>query len=79
MLVLSRKIGESITLGRNIEVTILENQGGEIKLGIKAPKDVLILRTEIIRELELQNKASAHVGSGEVLGGVVDRLKKNPT
>lgn len=76
MLVLSRKVGESITLGRNIEVTILENHSGEIKLGIKAPKEVLILRTEIIREMELQNKASAHVGSGDVLGGVVDRLKK---
>lgn len=74
MLVLSRKVGESIVLGRDIEVSVLELQGGEVKLGISAPREVLILRKEIVEEVQRQNEKS-RFKSSEALLGVLDKLK----
>jgi carbon storage regulator len=48
MLVLSRKIGESIVIGRDVVVTVRETRGGRIRLSIEAPQDVLVLRKELI-------------------------------
>ncbi len=47
MLVLSRKIGESIVIGDNVVVTVRETHGGRIRLAIEAPRDVLVLRQEL--------------------------------
>lgn len=47
MLILNRKAGESIIIGDNVEISILEIQEGRIKIGIEAPKDVSILRKEV--------------------------------
>ena len=47
MLALSRKKGESLVLNNNIEVTVLEIKGEQVKLGITAPKDVPIYRKEV--------------------------------
>ena len=44
MLVLARKVGESIIIGDNIEITVIETKGDQIKLGIQAPKDLDIHR-----------------------------------
>ncbi|MBS4190258.1 carbon storage regulator CsrA [Bacillus sp. FJAT-49705] len=55
MLVLTRRKNESVILNENIEITILEIDGEQIKLGIKAPKDVEILRKEIILKIEEEN------------------------
>ena len=62
MLVLNRKIGESIILGDNIEVTLLDIQDGKIKIGIEAPRDVSILRKEIYEEVKAENEASVNTG-----------------
>ena len=51
MLVLSRKAGESIVLGRSIEVFVLEVQGNRVRLGVQAPADVPIARKEIIERI----------------------------
>lgn len=58
MLVLNRKPGESIIVGDNIEIKILEIQDGKIKIGIEAPKDVTILRKEVYDEVIAENKRS---------------------
>jgi carbon storage regulator len=58
MLVLNRKMGESIILGDNIEVTILDIQDGKIKIGIEAPKAVSILRKEVYEAIKAENEAS---------------------
>ena len=47
MLVLSRKEGESVTIDGNITVTVFRLAGGRVRLGIEAPKDVSILRSEL--------------------------------
>ena len=56
MLALSRKTGESIILGNNIEITVLEVRGDQIKLGIKAPKSVSIYRKELYLQIQQDNK-----------------------
>ncbi|OAI55166.1 hypothetical protein AYO44_00175 [Planctomycetaceae bacterium SCGC AG-212-F19] len=47
MLVLSRKIGEQIIIGNDIRVTVVDVKGGRVKLGIEAPTDVGIFRSEL--------------------------------
>lgn len=58
MLVVTRKLGESIIIGENIEISILEVSEGTIRIGINAPKNVRILRKELISEVENENKES---------------------
>ncbi len=50
MLVLARKLGESLIIGDNIKVTIEKISKGQIKIGIEAPKDVVIAREEVVKE-----------------------------
>ena len=50
MLVLGRKIGESFQIGQDIVITILQTRGGCIRVGIDAPKNVLILRNELLKK-----------------------------
>ena len=49
MLVLSRYSGERIKIGDNVMITIVSVEGDKVRIGIDAPKDVAILRTEIIK------------------------------
>lgn len=55
MLVLTRKENESLIINENIEITILGIDGDQIKLGIKAPKEIPILRKEIVIKTENEN------------------------
>jgi len=61
MLILNRKPGESIILGDNIEIRILEIQDGKIKIGIEAPKEVSILRKEVYDSIKTENEKSLEV------------------
>lgn len=58
MLVLTRKVNQSITLGQNIRVTILSVEGDRVSIGIDAPRDVRIFRSELIEETVIANKES---------------------
>lgn len=58
MLALSRKKGESLILNNNIEVTVLEIKGEQVKLGITAPKEVPVYRKEVYTQIRESNKAS---------------------
>jgi carbon storage regulator len=53
MLVLSRKIGEKILVGENIEVVVVDVRGDKVRLGIQAPKDIPVHREEITPETDL--------------------------
>ena len=55
MLVLSRKINQSIVIGDNIEIMLFDIRGDQIKLGINAPKTVKIFRKEVYEEVKSQN------------------------
>lgn len=56
MLALSRKEGESIVIGNNIEITILEVKGDQVKLGIAAPKSIPVYRKEIYTQIQEANR-----------------------
>lgn len=55
MLVLTRKLDESITIGTQIQVTVLEIRGGQVKLGIKASKEIPVNRTEVYERIVKEN------------------------
>ncbi len=59
MLALSRKQGESIMVGGNIELTILEVKGEQVKIGISAPKSVPVYRKEIYLQIQEENRQAA--------------------
>lgn len=59
MLALSRKVNESIMIGNDIEITILEIKGDQIKIGINAPKSVPIYRKELYLQILESNKEAA--------------------
>ena len=54
MLVLSRRIGESIVIGNHVTVTILEIRGDHVRLGIDAPRDVTVHRSEVLDAIAAQ-------------------------
>lgn len=56
MLVLSRKIGETIIIGDNIEISVVDIQGDTIRIGIDAPKAVKIFRKEVYEEIQAENR-----------------------
>ena len=66
MLALTRKKGEAIVINNNIEITILEIHGDQIKIGITAPKDVPIYRKEVYLQIQEENKAAISVDSAEI-------------
>ncbi len=58
MLVLARKVNESIMIGDDIEIVIIDIKGDQVKLGIKAPKSVAVHRKEIYDEIQKENIAA---------------------
>jgi flagellar assembly factor FliW len=60
VLILTRKIGESIIIGDNIRVVVLEVRGRQIRLGIEAPADIVVLRDEIAQRLTDENLRAAN-------------------
>jgi carbon storage regulator len=74
MLVLTRRVGEGITIGSNIRVVVVEIKGGQVRLGIEAPASVSIHRDEIYAKVRDENKkAGAPSDASDV---PVEALKK---
>lgn len=67
MLALARKVNESIIINDNVEVTVLEIKGDQIKLGINAPKSVPIYRKEIYAQIQDSNKEAGNAAGPDVL------------
>ena len=61
MLILTRKIGESLMIGNEVTVTVMGVKGNQVRLGIAAPKDVAVHREEIYDRVQAE-KAEAKVG-----------------
>lgn len=58
MLVLARKINESIIIGDDVEIVVIDIKGDQIKLGIKAPRSISVHRKEIYDEIQSENIAA---------------------
>ena len=69
MLALSRKKNEALIINNNIEITVLDIRGDQIKLGISAPKEVPIYRKEVYIQIQNENKNATDVAG-------IDALKK---
>jgi carbon storage regulator len=61
MLALSRKKNEAIIVNNNIEITILDIRGDQVKVGIAAPKDVPIYRKEVYLQIQQENQQEANL------------------
>lgn len=68
MLALSRKKGEALIINNNIEITVLDVKGDQVKIGINAPKDVPIYRNEVYEQIQAANKEALTDQSPENLG-----------
>jgi carbon storage regulator len=78
LLILTRKVGESVAIGDDIQISVVEIKGTQVKLGIRAPRDITVHREEIYLKIQEENKLAAQV-STDVLGSVADLLlKKEP-
>ncbi len=78
MLVLTRKLKESIIIGDDIEVTVVDVKGDQVKLGISAPSHVSVHRREVYEEIQRENRAAAkpHVADLESLDELVRKGRK---
>jgi carbon storage regulator len=66
MLVIRRKSGEVLLIGRDVQIEVLEVTGSQVKLGVTAPKDVLIMRKEVHITRQQNAAASAEISSLEL-------------
>ena len=73
MLALARKVNESMMIGNDIEITVLEIKGDQIKLGVKAPKSVPIYRKELYVQIQEENKQAGSAVDVEALRGLFQK------
>ena len=77
MLILTRKKDESIIINGNIEIQIISIEEGKVKIGIEAPKEIEIYRSEVFEKIQLANHEAAHNTTGiKVLSDKMKAMKK---
>ncbi|MDY6862389.1 MAG: carbon storage regulator CsrA [Thermodesulfobacteriota bacterium] len=76
MLILTRKLGESVNINDDIKITIKEIKGKQVKLGIDAPKNATIHREEIYLKIQEENKLAASRSLPHNLRKAINILKK---
>lgn len=67
MLALSRKKNEALIINNNVEITVLEIKGEQVKLGITAPREVPVYRKEVYVQIQDSNKEAVNVDGMEAL------------
>ncbi len=77
MLVLTRKLGESIRIGDNIVIKVVDLDGRHVKLGIEAPRSVAVNREEIYTRIQNENKAASVTRKEGDLKSIADAFRKN--
>lgn len=66
MLILQRKKNQALIIGNGIEIIVTDIKGDSVKIGIKAPQDVLVFRKEIYEMIQKENKASANLAPRDI-------------
>ena len=75
MLVLTRKKDQTIVINDDIEVTVLDIQGDQVRIGINAPRSVSIHRKEVFLEIQQENKKAAEIGNVSLEEIIKNNLK----
>ena len=70
MLVLTRRVGETIMVGDDIEIEVLEVRPGIVRIGVRAPKSVRVLRSELVAEVASANTEAANAVDLAALAGL---------
>lgn len=70
MLVLSRRPGQSILIGKDIEIVVLGSDGVQVRVGIRAPREVTVLRRELLKQVEEENRRASATNLGAALGQI---------
>jgi carbon storage regulator len=75
MLILARRIGESIMIGDQVEISVVDIKGDQVKLGIKAPSQVKVYRREVYAAIQEENRAAAAAAPASLphLEGLLER------
>jgi carbon storage regulator len=76
MLILARKVGQSIVIAGEIEVTVVEVRGDQVRLGINAPRNIAVHRKELLQQVALENVEAA--GTAETVAKSSDQLDVEP-
>ncbi|HPL62868.1 MAG TPA: carbon storage regulator CsrA [Syntrophales bacterium] len=75
MLILTRKLGESIKIGDNVKVTFLGIKGRQVRIGIEAPPEVAVHREEIYNSIQEQNIRAARIENDRLLEEIWNRFQ----
>ncbi len=80
MLILARRIGESIIIGDQVEVSVVDIKGDQVKLGINAPRAVPVFRREVYQAIQEENRRAAATTPGTLprLEGLGTDATRNP-
>ena len=66
MLILTRRIGETVVIGNDVDVTVLGVKGNQVRIGVKAPKEIAVHREEIYQRICQEQNGNGHAKIGEV-------------
>jgi carbon storage regulator len=78
MLVLSRRTGESIRIGRDVEVVVLGTEGPYVRIGVRAPREVAVVRRELLDEVEAENRRAVAKPDAAALARLTPGLRPQP-
>jgi carbon storage regulator len=66
VLVLTREVGQSIVIGNNVRITVVQVRGDQARIGIEAPREIPVHRLEVFEELQGANTSAARTGTADL-------------
>ena len=76
MLVLTRKLNQSIKIGDDVEITVIEVRGDQVRLGVTAPRDVAVHRKEVYLQIQQENRAASSAPDAANLDALSDAVNR---